>query len=121
MILNLPPTKAFHLDTLSSLNFANRTKKIEVREIENEFIFKGPARLPTAGSGWGRDRHRHSQRFHASQNRSHDRPRPQSHPNHTGDDTVREGIRTSEEERLVARRPTVSTSHAQREISILVV
>lgn len=47
MILNLPPTKAFHLDTLSSLNFANRTKKIEVREIENEPIFKGPPRPPS--------------------------------------------------------------------------
>jgi len=50
MILNLPPTKAFHLDTLSSLNFANRTKKIEVREIENEPIFKGPPRPPTAAT-----------------------------------------------------------------------
>lgn len=48
MILNLPPTKAFHLDTITSLNFANRTKKIEVREIENEPIFKGPPRPPTA-------------------------------------------------------------------------
>lgn len=40
MILNLAPVRSFHLDTLSSLNFANRTKKIEVREIENEPIFK---------------------------------------------------------------------------------
>lgn len=48
MILNLAPTKAFHLDTLSSLNFANRTKKIEVREVENEPIFKGPPRQPAA-------------------------------------------------------------------------
>ncbi|KAK5105433.1 hypothetical protein LTS08_001710 [Lithohypha guttulata] len=47
MILNLPPTKAFHLDTLTSLNFANRTKKIEVREVENEPIFKGPPRPPS--------------------------------------------------------------------------
>ncbi|KIW89430.1 uncharacterized protein Z519_09586 [Cladophialophora bantiana CBS 173.52] len=44
MILNLAPVKAYHLDTLSSLNFANRTKKIEVREVENEPIFKGPPR-----------------------------------------------------------------------------
>jgi hypothetical protein len=44
MILNLAPVKSFHLDTLSSLNFANRTKKIEVREVENEPIFKGPPR-----------------------------------------------------------------------------
>lgn len=53
MILNLPPTKAFHLDTLSSLNFANRTKKIEVREIENEPIFKGPPRAPSAATNGG--------------------------------------------------------------------
>ncbi|KAJ9603631.1 hypothetical protein H2200_011817 [Cladophialophora chaetospira] len=50
MILNLAPVKAYHLDSLSSLNFANRTKKIEVREVENEPIFKGPPR-PTAPSG----------------------------------------------------------------------
>ena len=48
MILNLAPVRSFHLDTLSSLNFANRTKKIEVREVENEPIFKGcPRALPT--------------------------------------------------------------------------
>ena len=48
MILNLAPVRSFHLDTLSSLNFANRTKKIEVRDIENEPIFKGCARaVPT--------------------------------------------------------------------------
>lgn len=47
MILNLAPVRSFHLDTLSSLNFANRTKKIEVREIENEPVFKGcPRAIP---------------------------------------------------------------------------
>ncbi|KIY03187.1 uncharacterized protein Z520_01654 [Fonsecaea multimorphosa CBS 102226] len=52
MILNLAPVKAYHLDTLSSLNFANRTKKIEVREVENEPIFKGPPRqVPGAPVG----------------------------------------------------------------------
>ena len=50
MILNLAPTRSFHLDTLSSLNFANRTKKIEVREVENEPIFKGCARPLVSGS-----------------------------------------------------------------------
>ena len=40
MILNLAPVRSYHLDTLSSLNFANRTKRIEVREIENEPVFK---------------------------------------------------------------------------------
>ena len=48
MILNLAPVRSYHLDTLSSLNFANRTKKIEVREIENEPVFKGCYRaVPT--------------------------------------------------------------------------
>ena len=51
MILNLAPVKSYHLDTLSSLNFANRTKKIEVREIENEPIFKGPPRPPPTSTG----------------------------------------------------------------------
>ncbi|MCJ1387926.1 hypothetical protein MMC18_000769 [Xylographa bjoerkii] len=41
MILNLAPVRSYHLDTLSSLNFANRTKKIEIKEIENEPVFKG--------------------------------------------------------------------------------
>ena len=52
MILNLAPTRLNHLDTLSSLNFANRTKRIEVREIENEAVFKAPPRsIPSvAGS-----------------------------------------------------------------------
>ncbi|EMC95835.1 hypothetical protein BAUCODRAFT_505953 [Baudoinia panamericana UAMH 10762] len=41
MILNLAPVRSYHLDTVSSLNFANRTKKIEVNEIENQPIFRG--------------------------------------------------------------------------------
>ncbi|KAF2237278.1 kinesin-domain-containing protein [Viridothelium virens] len=49
MILNLAPVRSYHLDTLSSLNFANRTKKIEVNEIENEPIFNhGTAAKQTA-------------------------------------------------------------------------
>ncbi|KAJ5482947.1 hypothetical protein N7539_006393 [Penicillium diatomitis] len=44
MILNLAPVRSYHLDTLSSLNVANRTRKIEVREVENDPIFKGPVR-----------------------------------------------------------------------------
>lgn len=49
MILNLAPIRSFHLETLSSLNFANRTKKIEVREVENEPVFKGcPRPVPIA-------------------------------------------------------------------------
>ncbi|KAL1998135.1 hypothetical protein VTN02DRAFT_6795 [Thermoascus thermophilus] len=53
MILNLAPVRSYHLDTLSSLNFANRTKKIEVREVENEPIFKGPARPATRRAATG--------------------------------------------------------------------
>lgn len=52
MILNLAPVRSYHLDTLSSLNFANRTKKIEVREVENEPVFKGcsrPVAMPISG------------------------------------------------------------------------
>lgn len=41
MILNLAPVRSYHLDTLSSLNFANRTKKIEVNEVENQPFFRG--------------------------------------------------------------------------------
>jgi DNA uptake protein ComE-like DNA-binding protein len=53
MILNLAPVRSYHLDTLSSLNFANRTKKIEVNEVENEPIFKGPPAKPTMAFGGG--------------------------------------------------------------------
>ena len=41
MFLNLAPVRSYHLDTISSLNFANRTKKIEIRDIENEPVAKG--------------------------------------------------------------------------------
>jgi DNA uptake protein ComE-like DNA-binding protein len=44
MILNLAPIRAYHLDTLSSLNVSSRAKRIEVREIENEVVFKQPPR-----------------------------------------------------------------------------
>ena len=40
MILNLAPMRSYHLDTLSSLNVSSRAKRIEVREIENEVVFK---------------------------------------------------------------------------------
>lgn len=41
MILNLAPTRAFYQDTLCSLKLANRAKKIDVRDTENELMFKG--------------------------------------------------------------------------------
>lgn len=50
MILNLAPVRSYHLDTLSSLNFANRTKKIEVNEVENRPFFRVPAK-PELASG----------------------------------------------------------------------
>lgn len=56
MILNISPVRSYHLDTLSSLNFANRTKKIEIREVENEPIFK--SNKPTS-SIVGSSIHRH--------------------------------------------------------------
>ncbi|KID92460.1 kinesin [Metarhizium guizhouense ARSEF 977] len=40
MFLNLAPLRSYHLDTLSSLNVSSRAKRIEVREIENEVVFK---------------------------------------------------------------------------------
>ena len=50
MILNLAPLRSYHLDTLSSLNVSSRAKRIEVREIENEIVFKQP---PRTASGLG--------------------------------------------------------------------
>ena len=44
MLLNMAPERKYHQDTLSSLNFANRTKRIEVRDIENEPAIKGCTR-----------------------------------------------------------------------------
>ncbi|GAB7346658.1 hypothetical protein MBLNU459_g1788t1 [Dothideomycetes sp. NU459] len=48
MILNLAPVRSYHLDTLSSLNFANRTKKIEVNEVENKPFFRPGSKLDPA-------------------------------------------------------------------------
>ncbi|KAG5748868.1 hypothetical protein H9Q70_008471 [Fusarium xylarioides] len=48
MILNLSPLRSYHLDTLSSLNVSSRAKRIEVREIENEIVYK---QVPKANSG----------------------------------------------------------------------
>lgn len=51
MILNLAPLRSYHLDTLSSLNVSSRAKRIEVREIENEIVYKQPPRTATASVG----------------------------------------------------------------------
>lgn len=50
MILNLAPIRSYHLDTLSSLNVSSRAKRIEVREIENEIVYK---QAPRTNSGFG--------------------------------------------------------------------
>ncbi|POR34902.1 Kinesin-like protein, partial [Tolypocladium paradoxum] len=55
MILNLAPLRSYHLDTLSSLNVSSRAKRIEVREIENEVVFKQVPRTNSAsGAGVAR-------------------------------------------------------------------
>jgi len=54
MILNLSPLRSYHLDTLSSLNVSSRAKRIEVREIENEVVYKMPPRTNSAASMGGR-------------------------------------------------------------------
>lgn len=51
MILNLAPLRSYHLDTLSSLNVSSRAKRIEVREIENEVVFKQIPRASTLSGG----------------------------------------------------------------------
>ncbi|KAI0018205.1 kinesin-domain-containing protein [Xylariomycetidae sp. FL0641] len=51
MILNLAPLRSYHLDTLSSLNVSSRAKRIEVREIENEVVFKQPPRANSTTTG----------------------------------------------------------------------
>ncbi|KLU85543.1 kinesin-II 95 kDa subunit [Magnaporthiopsis poae ATCC 64411] len=53
MILNLAPLKSYHLDTLSSLNVSSRAKRIEVREIENEVVYKQCPRTNSGLSGTG--------------------------------------------------------------------
>ncbi|KAI6387470.1 hypothetical protein MCOR32_000620 [Pyricularia oryzae] len=54
MILNLSPMRAYHLDTLSSLNVSSRAKRIEVREIENEVVYKQFPRTNSGGPALGR-------------------------------------------------------------------
>lgn len=56
MILNLAPLRSYHLDTLSSLNVSSRAKRIEVREIENEVVFKQFPKTSSTLSGNGAQR-----------------------------------------------------------------
>ncbi|KAK3320275.1 P-loop containing nucleoside triphosphate hydrolase protein [Cercophora scortea] len=51
MILNLAPMRSYHLDTLSSLNVSSRAKRIEVREIENELVYKQVPRTSSTIGG----------------------------------------------------------------------
>ncbi|CAN8105331.1 unnamed protein product [Discula destructiva] len=65
MILNLAPMRSYHLDTLSSLNVSSRAKRIEVREIENEIVFKQAPRATTlSGMGIQRQPLRPMNNFH---------------------------------------------------------
>lgn len=57
MILNLAPLRSYHLDTLSSLNVSSRAKRIEVREIENEVVFKQFPKTSSATTVTGAPRH----------------------------------------------------------------
>ncbi|OAA49600.1 kinesin [Metarhizium rileyi] len=50
MFLNLAPLRSYHLDTLSSLNVSSRAKRIEVREIENEVVFKQFPRMTNSNA-----------------------------------------------------------------------
>lgn len=50
MILNLAPVRSHHLATLSSLDFTNRAKNIEIWEVENEPVFKGGKTMTTRPS-----------------------------------------------------------------------
>ncbi|RYP10025.1 hypothetical protein DL764_000954 [Monosporascus ibericus] len=82
MILNLAPIRSYHLDTLSSLNVSSRAKRIEVREIENEVVFKQPPRTNSSSNGFARQPLRplanahniHSGTAAANSNKSADRP-----------------------------------------------
>ncbi|KAK6087023.1 kinesin family protein [Seiridium cupressi] len=56
MILNLAPLRSYHLDTLSSLNVSSRAKRIEVREIENEIVYKQVPRTNSGSSGLSMNR-----------------------------------------------------------------
>ncbi|RYP74678.1 hypothetical protein DL770_007565 [Monosporascus sp. CRB-9-2] len=82
MILNLAPIRSYHLDTLSSLNVSSRAKRIEVREIENEVVFKQPPRTNSSSNGFARQPLRplanahniHSGTAAANSNKPADRP-----------------------------------------------
>ena len=77
MVLNLAPVKSYHLDTLSSLNFANRTKKIETNEIENQPFFReGKSKLDGTGAASVRA---------PAMNRQPLRPKILSHSSHLKD------------------------------------
>lgn len=77
MVLNLAPVKSYHLDTMSSLNFANRTKKIETNEIENQPFFR-------EGAGKGKQDGAATARAPAM-NRQPLRPKILSHNSHLKD------------------------------------
>ncbi|KAF3354537.1 40S ribosomal protein S6-B [Verticillium dahliae VDG1] len=93
MILNLAPLRSYHLDTLSSLNVSSRAKRIEVREIENEVVFK---QVPRTNSNNG-----------AGTMRQALRPLANAH-------NVHSGVMASKEKAADATRPVKAFSVRKR-------
>ncbi|WQF78921.1 Putative kinesin-like protein [Colletotrichum destructivum] len=113
MILNLAPIRSYHLDTLSSLNVSSRAKRIEVREIENEVVFKQVPRTNSAGS--------------AMAQRQPLRPLPNAHNIHSGTiaskanekaDVTRPvklfNVYTDRSKNTVPARPTANTTQLRK-------
>lgn len=103
MILNLAPIRSYHLDTLSSLNVSSRAKRIEVREIENEVVFKQPPRINSVFGG-------------ATIHRQPLRPLANAHNVHTGALAAKAAEKAEKPDKPVKafsvytdKKPTVST------------
>ncbi|TDZ38048.1 Kinesin-like protein KIF22 [Colletotrichum spinosum] len=116
MILNLAPIRSYHLDTLSSLNVSSRAKRIEVREIENEVVFK---QVPRTNSGSAALAHRQPLR-----------PLANVHNIHSGTVAAKEkekekdvtrpakafNVYTDRSKPAVAVRPVANTSQVRKQI-----
>lgn len=111
MILNLAPLRSYHLDTLSSLNVSSRAKRIEVREIENEVVFKQVPRTNSALGG-------------SSMNRQPLRPLANAHNVHNGNIAAKAAdanrpikafnVYTDKSKPTLATRPIANSSIARR-------
>lgn len=111
MILNLAPLRSYHLDTLSSLNVSSRAKRIEVREIENEVVFK---QVPRTNSTLGG----------SNMNRQPLRPLANAHNVHSGNVAAKAAdaskpikafnVYTDKSKPTLATRPIANSSIARR-------